>query len=95
MRWNTPFRESRAALLEELNQPTFCPHGNPLPGYENEAAHWLPLTKIAVGEQVIIRRIHELAEEQRLACFFRRERTTAWQGNICSIGAAFQPNYYH
>ncbi len=53
-----------AALLEELNQPTFCPHGNPLPGYENEAAHWLPLTKIAVGEQVIIRRIHELAEEQ-------------------------------
>jgi len=53
-----------AALLEELNQPTFCPHGNPLPGYEHEAANWLPLTKIAIGERAIIRRIHELAEEQ-------------------------------
>lgn len=52
-----------AALLEELSQPTLCPHGNPLPGFEQKASHWVPLTKIAIGEQVIIRRIHELAEE--------------------------------
>ena len=52
-----------AALLEELNQPETCPHGNPLPGYEATVADWIPLTHVKAGQQVIIRRIHELAEE--------------------------------
>jgi DtxR family transcriptional regulator, Mn-dependent transcriptional regulator len=52
-----------AALIEELNQPETCPHGNPLPGYEAAVADWIPLTQVKVGQQVIIRRIHELAEE--------------------------------
>jgi DtxR family Mn-dependent transcriptional regulator len=52
-----------AALLEEWNQPETCPHGNPLPGFENAVAAWIPLTQVAPGQIVIIRRIHELAEE--------------------------------
>lgn len=52
-----------AALIEELNQPETCPHGNPLPGYEAVVADWIPLTQVKVGQQVIVRRIHELAEE--------------------------------
>lgn len=52
-----------AALLEELNQPETCPHGNPLPGFEDAVADWVPLTQVKPGQRVIIRRIHELAEE--------------------------------
>ena len=55
--------EAEAALLEELGHPQTCPHGNPLPGCEEAVAAWIPLTKIAPNEKVIIRRIHELAEQ--------------------------------
>jgi DtxR family Mn-dependent transcriptional regulator len=54
-----------AALLKELNSPEVCPHGNPLPGHEIVAANWVPLTKLPVGSFAIIRRIHELAEDDR------------------------------
>lgn len=54
-----------AALLKELNSPEVCPHGNPLPGYEIVAANWVPLTQLPVGSFAIIRRIHELAEDDR------------------------------
>ncbi len=55
--------EVEAALLEELNQPETCPHGNPLPGFEEAVADWIPLTQVKTGQLVIIRRVHELAEE--------------------------------
>jgi DtxR family transcriptional regulator, Mn-dependent transcriptional regulator len=55
--------ESEAALLEELGHPQTCPHGNPLPGCEEAVAAWIPLTQAAPGDKVIIRRIHELAEQ--------------------------------
>lgn len=51
------------ALLEELGHPKTCPHGNPLPGEEGAVAAWIPLTQIAPGRKVTIRRIHELAEQ--------------------------------
>ncbi len=54
---------TESALLEQLGYPQTCPHGNPLPGQEEAVAGWLPLTQIPVGAQVILRRIHELAEE--------------------------------
>lgn len=54
--------ETEAALLAELGNPETCPHGNPLPGYEKAVAGWVPLTETAAGDQLIIRRIHELAE---------------------------------
>ncbi len=55
--------EAETALLEELGHPLTCPHGNPLPGEEAAVANWIPLTEIPVGKKVIIRRIHELAEQ--------------------------------
>ena len=51
------------ALDEQLGNPKTCPHGNPLPGFEDVVADWIPLTELPVGQKVIIRRIHELAEE--------------------------------
>lgn len=56
-------KDVETALLEEWNQPETCPHGNPLPGFENTVAAWIPLTQVIPGQTVIIRRIHELAEE--------------------------------
>ena len=50
-------------MRTNLDDPQTCPHGNPLPGYEHVAAGWLPLTALHPGEKVVIRRIHETAEE--------------------------------
>jgi DtxR family Mn-dependent transcriptional regulator len=55
--------EVETALLDELGRPQTCPHGNPLPGCEKSVAAWVPVTQISAGEKVIIRRIHELAEQ--------------------------------
>ena len=51
------------ALMEQLGNPQACPHGNPLPGYEHNVKDWIPLTMVKAGQDVTIRRIHELAEE--------------------------------
>jgi DtxR family Mn-dependent transcriptional regulator len=55
--------EAEQALLAELGHPQTCPHGNPLPGFEKAVAAWVPLTEITAGETVIIRRVHELGEQ--------------------------------
>jgi DtxR family transcriptional regulator, Mn-dependent transcriptional regulator len=55
--------EIETQMRANLDDPQLCPHGNPLPGYEHIAAGWLPLTEVLPGEKVIIRRIHETAEE--------------------------------
>ncbi len=51
------------ALQRILKDPSVCPHGNPLPGNEELVARWIPLPNIPAGSAIIIRRIHELAEE--------------------------------
>jgi len=55
--------EIETQMRTSLNDPQLCPHGNPLPGYEHIAADWLPLTGVSPGEKVVIRRIHETAED--------------------------------
>lgn len=55
--------EAEAAVFEELGHPKTCPHGNPLPGYEKGVAAWIPLTKTSPEDEVIIKRIHEIAEQ--------------------------------
>jgi len=55
--------EIEAQMRTNLDDPQCCPHGNPLPGYEQVAADWLPLTSIILEKKVIIRRFHETAEE--------------------------------
>jgi len=50
-------------LQTRLDDPKLCPHGNPLPGHENIAENWVPLIAVPEGNKVIIRRIHEIAEQ--------------------------------
>jgi DtxR family Mn-dependent transcriptional regulator len=56
--------ETVERLAAKLDHPETCPHGNPLPGYEDLLAELLPLTQVRPGQQVVIRRVHESAEEQ-------------------------------
>jgi DtxR family Mn-dependent transcriptional regulator len=60
---HTISEEIEARMKANLDDPQTCPHGNPLPGYEYVTAAWVPLTQLQAGEQVILRRIHELAED--------------------------------
>ena len=55
--------ETEAQMRANLDDPQLCPHGNPLPGYEHLAAGWFPLSGVLPGEKIIVRRIHETAEE--------------------------------
>lgn len=69
--------EAEAAVYEELGRPQTCPHGNPLPGCEAAVAAWIPLTQLASGDKITIRRIHELAEENPpLLAFLEEKRMT-------------------
>jgi DtxR family Mn-dependent transcriptional regulator len=52
-------------LNEILDAPRVCPHGNPFPGCEEVTRLWIPLNEIIPGEPVIIRRIHEFAENNQ------------------------------
>jgi DtxR family Mn-dependent transcriptional regulator len=65
---------AESALMEELNHPQTCPHGNPLPGNEDAVADWVALTQVPAGEHVTIRRIHELAEENTELLSFLEEK---------------------
>ena len=49
-------------MRTNLGNPKVCPHGNPMPGFESIASGWIPLMDISQGEHVVIRRIHELGE---------------------------------
>ncbi|MCE1252495.1 MAG: metal-dependent transcriptional regulator [Anaerolineae bacterium] len=55
--------EIEAQMRAQLSDPQLCPHGNPLPGYESLSAEWSSLTDVQAGEHIIIRRIHETAED--------------------------------
>lgn len=50
-------------LQAEMEDPRFCPHGNPLPGHEAEAGQWTPLSEVEPGSSVIVRRILENLED--------------------------------
>jgi len=57
----SPQLEERMRAI--LGNPQVCPHGNPFPGCEHVTDQWITLTDIPAGEAVIIRRIHEFAED--------------------------------
>lgn len=57
----TPKIEAR--LLYALGNPTTCPHGNPIPGLGTLASDEFPLDRVETGDDVIIQRITEEAEE--------------------------------
>jgi DtxR family transcriptional regulator, Mn-dependent transcriptional regulator len=57
----TPNIEAR--LLHALGNPTTCPHGNPIPGLGILAPDEFPLDEARTGDDLIIQRITEEAEE--------------------------------
>ena len=59
---HTISEETEAQMRANLDDPQVCPHGNPLPGYEQVAANWIPLMDAQAGDRVVIRRIDETAE---------------------------------
>lgn len=69
--------EVEAALIKELNNPEFCPHGNPFPGHESAAAQWIPLPRTKNGMQGTIRRIHEFAENNASIMAFLEDKHIA------------------
>jgi DtxR family Mn-dependent transcriptional regulator len=54
-----------ARLVDILEDPKVCPHGNPFPGCEQVTRAWIALTEIESGQKVVIRRVHELAENNQ------------------------------
>lgn len=56
--------ETVERLSAKFDHPETCPHGNPLPGYEDRISELLPLTEAQPGQRLSIRRVHESAEEQ-------------------------------
>jgi DtxR family transcriptional regulator, Mn-dependent transcriptional regulator len=52
-----------AHLLRVLGNPTTCPHGNPIPGLGSLASDEVPLDRVRTGDELVIQRITEEAEE--------------------------------
>ena len=50
------------AMMDLLDEPTTCPHGNPIPGSDYETPDLVTLNTIEVGENLTIRRITEELE---------------------------------
>ena len=50
------------AMMERLNDPTTCPHGNPIPGTDYEAPDLIALDTIGVGNGFVVQRIPEELE---------------------------------
>jgi DtxR family Mn-dependent transcriptional regulator len=70
---HTLSRQTMDRIKNRLDDPKTCPHGNPLPGHEGILSKWVPLTETDPGQQVIIKRIHESAEEnQELMVFLEK-----------------------
>jgi len=69
----SPRLEDRLRVI--LGDPKLCPHGNPFPGFEELTREWEPLTALSSGDEGVIRRIHEFAEDnQELLSFLTRHQ---------------------
>jgi DtxR family Mn-dependent transcriptional regulator len=54
-----------AQLLQALGNPTTCPHGNPIPGLGSLAPDEFPIDQARTGDELVIQRITEEAEEDQ------------------------------
>lgn len=50
------------AMMARLDDPTTCPHGNPIPGTDYVAPALVALDTIVVGDEFVVRRIPEELE---------------------------------
>ena len=55
--------EVELSLIDKLDDPVQCPHGNPMPGQESISTDWQPLAECLTGDKIVIERIHEFLEE--------------------------------
>jgi len=55
--------EVEQQLLRTLDDPSSCPHGNPMPDMESISNFWKPITEFNENDHLIIRRIHEFLEQ--------------------------------
>ena len=86
---------TETALMEQLGNPQTCPHGNPLPGFEQVVAGWPPLTAIP-------RRRHgghpphprTGRGKYRAIVVFGREGGYARAAGDRDGGAGFQPDHH-
>lgn len=54
--------ETTARVAEVVSDPSVCPHGNPLPGYEALTEELVPLLDARPGQHYILARVHEEIE---------------------------------
>lgn len=83
--------EVEERLLTEMEDPRFCPHGNPLPGYENEVSQWQPLSQVEAGAEVVLERIHENLENQ-YACLSFLEANGLTRGTLLRVDEVLEFN---
>lgn len=76
----SPYIEERLRLA--LGDPKVCPHGNPFPGQEGYTRNWRPLTDLAAGDVVTIRRIHEFAEDNHELLVFLAKHGIAPEARV-------------
>jgi DtxR family Mn-dependent transcriptional regulator len=78
-------------LLDRLENPQTCPHGNPLPGHEALVQELMPLTAARPGQRVLIRRVHESAEQNRQLMVFL-EAHNVMPGTEAQVGEVIDFN---
>jgi DtxR family Mn-dependent transcriptional regulator len=66
--------ETMERLAAKLDHPETCPHGNPLPGFEHHLTGLRPLTEAQTGQRLVIRRVHESAEEKPELMLYLEQR---------------------
>jgi len=71
-------------LAATFEDPSVCPHGNPMPGHESISNDWQTLTSFTKGDTCIIKRIHEWVEDDPEAMNYLEENLVL-PGNIASI----------
>jgi len=55
--------EVEMSLIDKLDDPSQCPHGNPMPGLESLSDNWKPLVEFKTHDRICIKRIHEFLEQ--------------------------------
>jgi len=77
-------RDVEDRLAVTLEDPSACPHGNPMPGQESISNNWQALTSFTKGDTCIIKRIHEWLEDDPETMRFLEENLV-FPGNIAKI----------
>ena len=77
-------RDVEDRLVATLEDPSSCPHGNPMPGQESISSDWQVLTSFTKGDTCIIKRIHEWLEDDPETMRFLEENLVL-PGNIAKI----------